>query len=138
MMGLAVAPILFMLRCARIWFLLALPCWLFGGTDLIDDWTPYAWALFYTFAGFGVVSLLLSLFEDSKIENARAMLEPAIDEASELIEAAAPLPIASPAPLVVVTLRPSGIPTAAEPGFETLRAPASPIGFEATSPRTSV
>lgn len=131
----------FMLRCARVWLLLALPCWLLAATDLVEDWTPYTWALFYTFAGFGIVSLLLSLFEDSELEGVEAATEPVPTQTSDLIEAAAgsvPIPPAVPAPLVVVTLAASGIAAASPSTFETLRPSANPISVEATSPKTAL
>lgn len=95
-----------MLRFARVWLLLALPFWALAESNLIEEWTPFAWTLFYMFVGFGIFSLLLSLFEDSGAKLPATVEEPAPGMTLERIAPTEPVPVmpAVPAPVVALAL----------------------------------
>lgn len=114
-----------MLRFARVWLLLAVPFWALAGTDLIEEWTPFAWTLFYMFVGFGFFSLLLSLFEDSGAKMPGTVEEPAPAGIIETIATTEPVPVmpAVPAPVVALAL---GVSTVALAASAPLEVPITP------------
>lgn len=92
-----------MLRCASVWLLLATPFYFLARTDLVEEWTSFAWILFYTFVGFGIFSLGLSLFEDSDTKAPAIAVEP-VPQSIVSLGATESLPLISPVPAPVVAL----------------------------------
>jgi hypothetical protein len=111
-----------MLRFARVWLLLAVPFWALAGTDLVEEWTPFARTLFYMFLEFGIFSLLLSLFEDSGATVPGTVVEPTPAQIIETIAETEPVPAmpAVPGPVVALAL---GVSTVAMPSSARMEVP---------------
>ena len=127
-----------MLRFARVWFLLAMPFWALARTDLVEEWTPFAWTLFYIFLGFGAFSMLLSLFEDSAAKIPKTAVEPAPAEIIQTLTEPTSAMAAVPAPVVALAISVSTVALASSAALEVPGPLAGPGSVEGASASTAV
>jgi len=104
-----------MLRFARVWLLLAVPFYFLARTELVEEWIPFAWTLFYVFVGFGIISLLLSLFEDAPAKVPATAVNPA---PARVMDRHFATNATAPAPVVALALGVSAVALASSAQLE--------------------